>query len=86
MAGFYTLLSLAIGHLVTPWAYLFTAFVGLNLLQPAFTKSCPAMAVLRAPGVPDWRARRARHVAANTVGERTREQWTRSASASSGAG
>ena len=51
MAGFCTLLSLAIGHLVTPWAYLFTAFVGLNLLQSAFTKWCPAMTIFRKLGL-----------------------------------
>ena len=43
MAGFVVLLSLALGHWVSPYWYLFTAFVGLNLLQSAFTKWCPAM-------------------------------------------
>jgi hypothetical protein len=40
------LLSLALGHWVNPAWYLFTAFVGLNLLQSAFTKWCPMMWLL----------------------------------------
>ena len=52
-AGFFVLLSLALGYLVSPYWYLFTAFVGLNLFQSAFTKWCPLMAILRALGVSD---------------------------------
>ncbi len=51
LAGFFVLLSLALGALVSPYWYLFTAFVGLNLLQSAFTNWCPAMTVLRRLGV-----------------------------------
>jgi len=51
MAGFFTLLSLALGFWVNPLWYLFTAFVGLNLLQSAFTNWCPAMFFLRFLGV-----------------------------------
>ena len=51
MAGFFTLLSLALGHWFNPLWYLFTAFVGLNLLQSAFTNWCPAMFILRKLGV-----------------------------------
>jgi hypothetical protein len=36
---------------VSPWWFLFTAFVGLNLLQSAFTKWCPMMAILRRLGL-----------------------------------
>jgi hypothetical protein len=43
MAGIIVLVTLALGHWVSPYWYLFTAFVGLNLLQSAFTKWCPAM-------------------------------------------
>lgn len=46
MAGFFILLSLALGYWVSPYWYLLTAFVGLNLLQSAFTRWCPAMAIL----------------------------------------
>lgn len=52
-AGFFILFSLAMGYLVSPYWYLFTAFVGLNLLQSAFTKWCPLMTILRRLGVPD---------------------------------
>ncbi len=51
IAGFFTLLSLALGHWLHPGFYLFTAFVGLNLLQSAFTHWCPMMAILRRAGV-----------------------------------
>jgi hypothetical protein len=51
IAGAFVLLSLALGWLVHPYWYLFTAFVGLNLLQSAFTGWCPMMTVLRKAGV-----------------------------------
>jgi len=53
IAGFFVLLSLALGHWVHPGFYYFTAFVGLNLLQSAFTKWCPMMSILRALGLPE---------------------------------
>ena len=53
IAGFFILLSLALGYWIHPGFYLFTAFVGLNLLQSAFTKKCPMISLLRAMGVPD---------------------------------
>ncbi len=40
IAGTFILVSLALGWWVSPWWFLFTAFVGLNLLQSAFTKWC----------------------------------------------
>jgi hypothetical protein len=46
MAGTLVLLSLALGYWVSPVWYLFTAFVGLNLLQSGFTNWCPAMWML----------------------------------------
>jgi hypothetical protein len=52
IAGTFILLSLALGYWVTPWFYLFTAFVGLNLLQSAFTDWCPMMSILKHFGVP----------------------------------
>jgi hypothetical protein len=51
MAGFFVLLSVALGYWVSPYWFLFTAFVGLNLLQSAFTRWCPAMAILRKLGL-----------------------------------
>jgi hypothetical protein len=40
IAGTFILLSLVLGYLFSPYWHLFTAFVGLNLLQSAFTKWC----------------------------------------------
>ena len=51
IAGAFVLLSLALGFWVHPGFYLFTAFVGLNLLQSAFTDWCPMMAILERLGV-----------------------------------
>ncbi|PWB78511.1 MAG: DUF2892 domain-containing protein [Holophagae bacterium] len=51
MAGIVVLVTLALGHWVSPYWYLFTAFVGLNLLQSAFTKWCPGMAIFRKLGL-----------------------------------
>ena len=51
IAGFFVLGSLALGHWVHPGYYLFTAFVGLNLFQSAFTRWCPMISLLRALGV-----------------------------------
>ena len=51
IAGVFILLSLALGHYISPYWYLFTAFVGLNLLQSGFTNWCPMMTFLRKFGV-----------------------------------
>ena len=51
IAGFFVLLSVALGYFVSPLWFLFTAFVGLNLLQSAFTNWCPMMSILRKFGV-----------------------------------
>ena len=40
IAGTFVLVSLTLGWFVSPYWFLFTAFVGLNLLQSAFTKWC----------------------------------------------
>jgi hypothetical protein len=53
LAGAFVLLSLALGYWVSPWWFLFTAFVGLNLLQSGFTNWCPAMAIFRKLGLRD---------------------------------
>ncbi|MBI4262988.1 MAG: DUF2892 domain-containing protein, partial [Acidobacteria bacterium] len=37
VAGFFVLLSVALGVYVNPWWFAFTAFVGANLFQSAFT-------------------------------------------------
>ena len=53
MAGVVILISLALAHYVSIYWLWFTTFVGLNLLQSAFTNWCPAMAILRAMGIKD---------------------------------
>jgi hypothetical protein len=50
-AGLVVLASLALGHFVSPYWYLLTAFAGLNLLQSAFTGFCPAAIVFRKLGL-----------------------------------
>jgi len=47
IAGLLVLVSLALGHWVNQYWYLFTAFVGLNLFQSGFTNWCPVMTFLR---------------------------------------
>lgn len=47
IAGFFIMLSVALGHYVDSNWYWFTAFVGLNLFQSAFSNWCPMMAILR---------------------------------------
>ena len=50
MAGFFVMLSVELGYWVHPGFFAFTAFVGLNLFQSAFTNWCPAMAILKKMG------------------------------------
>ncbi len=52
-AGIMIWLSLALTLLVHPLFWLFTAFIGLNLIQSAFTGICPATALLRKLGLKD---------------------------------
>jgi hypothetical protein len=58
LAGVFVLLSLALGVPGSPlfvsgyWLW-FTAFVGANLVQSAFTGFCPALIVLRRLGLRD---------------------------------
>ncbi len=51
IAGFFVMLSVLLGMYVHPGFFWFTAFVGLNLFQSAFTNWCPMMAFLRKAGV-----------------------------------
>lgn len=51
IAGTFVLLSLALGYLHSPYWHLFTAFVGANLLQSAFTGWCPMEILLEKTGV-----------------------------------
>lgn len=51
IAGGFVLASVALGYWVSPWFYAFTAFVGVNLLQSAFTGWCPMMWILGKTGL-----------------------------------
>lgn len=50
-AGAFVMASLALGYWVHPAWFFFTAFVGLNLFQSAFTGFCPLESILRRCGV-----------------------------------
>jgi len=50
LAGSMTLLSVALAYFASPWWLLLTCFVGLNLIQSAFTGFCPPTLVLRRLG------------------------------------
>lgn len=49
-AGTMILVSLALGFYHSPYWYLLTAFVGLNLIQASFTGFCPAAMILKKVG------------------------------------
>lgn len=51
IAGIFILISLALGYLHSPYWHLFTAFVGLNLLQSAFTRWCLMETILEKAGI-----------------------------------
>lgn len=51
IAGTFVLISLALGYLQSPYWHLFTAFVGLNLLQSAFTHWCLMETILEKAGI-----------------------------------
>ncbi|MBK7262798.1 MAG: DUF2892 domain-containing protein [Rubrivivax sp.] len=58
MAGFFVLLSLALGVdgsplFVSSWFLALTAFVGLNLFQSGITNFCPPSFLLKKLGVPE---------------------------------
>ena len=51
VAGAFVLASVALGMWVSPWFFAFTAFVGANLLQSAFSGWCPMMWILKRAGL-----------------------------------
>jgi hypothetical protein len=51
IAGAFVTASVLLGIFVHPYFYWFTAFVGLNLFQSAFSNWCPMMAILRKAGL-----------------------------------
>ena len=50
IAGSFILISLALAYLWSPYWLWFTAFVGANMLQAAFTGFCPMARILKALG------------------------------------
>ncbi|MGA2649962.1 MAG: DUF2892 domain-containing protein [Terracidiphilus sp.] len=53
MGGAMVLISIGLAHFVSIYWLWLTVFVGINLLQSAFTNWCPAMNILRAVGRKD---------------------------------
>ena len=51
LAGTIILISIALTIWVSNWWLLFTTFVALNLIQSAFSKSCPAITIFRKLGL-----------------------------------
>jgi len=56
LAGSMVLISLALAWLVSPYWLLVAAFVGVNMLQAAFTGFCPAAVVFRWLGLKEGAA------------------------------
>ncbi len=50
IAGSFIFLSVLLGFWLSPYFFYFTGFVGLNLIQSAFTQWCPMISILRAAG------------------------------------
>lgn len=51
VAGTMVLISVALVYFVSPWFLLFTAFIGANLLQSAFTGLCPPAILFKRLGL-----------------------------------
>jgi len=57
LAGVMVLVSLALAHWVSTYWLWLTVFVGLNLLQSAFTNWCPAISIFKWIGLPEATSR-----------------------------
>jgi len=53
IAGSFVLVSVLLGIYQSPYWFLFTGYVALNLVQSAFTNRCPMMWFLRRLGAKD---------------------------------
>jgi hypothetical protein len=51
IGGLFVLLSVLLAHYHSEYWLFFTGFVGLNLLQSAFTDWCPMMTILEKAGL-----------------------------------
>ena len=56
VAGLLIVTSLLLGYFFSPYWYLLTGFVGLNMFQAAFTGFCPLAKILKLSGVESGRA------------------------------
>lgn len=50
-AGLVVLAGVTLGHYVSPWWLLLSAFAGANMIQAAFTGFCPAAMAFKKLGV-----------------------------------
>ena len=55
VAGLFVILSVLLGHFVSPYFLLFTLFVGANQIQSSLTGWCPLMGILARFGLHDDR-------------------------------
>lgn len=53
LAGTIVVVTTALGYIYSPYWYLVTAFVNVNLVQSAFTGWCPAELLFRKMGLKD---------------------------------
>ena len=53
VVGSMILVSVALGHFVSAWWFLFTVFIGVNLVQSAFTRWCLLEDILKKTPVPE---------------------------------
>ncbi|NOY21886.1 MAG: DUF2892 domain-containing protein [Acidobacteria bacterium] len=51
IAGIVVFASVLLGYYVSPYWLILNGFVGLNLLQSAFTDWCPTMVIFRKMGL-----------------------------------
>ena len=51
IAGSFVLATLMLGYFYSPYWFLFTSFVAINLIQSAFTNWCPMITFLTKVGV-----------------------------------
>lgn len=51
IAGTFVTISVILGYYVSPYWFLFTLFVGLNLFQSSFTQWCLAEEILKKLGI-----------------------------------
>lgn len=52
IVGTMILASVILGTWVSPWWFAFTAFIGANMLQSAFTHFCPMDMLVKRTGLP----------------------------------